>query len=413
MVVPLLGWFVLVPVVLLMLQRSPLEAATSAAIVGGLASASTCWSRTLRHLVPLAAIPSALSWGACTALIAWLVPAPWLVVAFPVAMVAATLPLRHSGAPQFVNNPLVRTQESWLFVVHTARFGSDLTTTALLAMASASLALGICGHRLPAALGGAIVTLILALGWVSYRRAVRRTDGARRMRVAAVVVDGKPPSSGELTGLWPGESTEYRDVAGTLARYRSYVERAAREGASLIVLPEASAWLEGDDRARFRRGIEAWARELGVTIVAPFFDATTPKNMLLVVDRTGVVGSYEKQHPARGIEPACTSKMEVGPHMSETGVTVSTAICVDLDYADTARSARAAGAVLAAPSNDWFGRFAVLHHRSAVWTAVVGGVPIVRATGHGISAIYDGAGRVLGQQTSADGPVVLVGDVTA
>jgi apolipoprotein N-acyltransferase len=67
--------------------------------------------------------------------------------------------------------------------------------------------------------------------------------------------------------------------------------------------------------------------------------------------------------------------------------------------------------VLAAPSNDWFGGFEVLHHRSAVWSAVIGGVPIVRATGHGISSIYDVAGRVLLQQTSAAGPVVLVHDV--
>lgn len=75
------------------------------------------------------------------------------------------------------------------------------------------------------------------------------------------------------------------------------------------------------------------------------------------------------------------------------------------------RSARAAGALLAAPSNDWFGGFELLHHRSAVWTAVLGGVPIVRATGHGTSAIYDAAGHVLAQQTSQHGPVVLVADV--
>lgn len=349
MLMPVLGWIVLTPVVLLALLRSPAEAAAAAAVTGALASASTCWSRTLRHLIPLSAVPSALSWGACTWLVAWLVPSPWFVVAFPAAMVVATLPLRLIGAPQFVNNPLVRTQ---------------------------------------------------------------RMARARPLRVAAVVVDGRPPANGELTGLWPGQSPEYRDVAGTLARYRPHVETAAHEGASLIVLPEASAWLLGDDRAHFREAVEEWARGLDVTIVAPYFDATTPKNMLLVIDRTGVVGSYEKQHPARGIEPPCTNKMGVGPFVSRGGLTVSTAICVDLDYADTARSARTAGAVLAAPSNDWHGSFAQIHHRSAVWAAVVGGVPVVRATGHGISAIYDSAGRIVGQQTSADGPVVLVGNVS-
>lgn len=411
MMMPLFGWIVLMPIALLALLRSPAEAAVAAALTGGLASASTCVSRPLRHLIPLSAVPSALSWGACTWLVAWLAPSPWFVVAFPAAMVVATLPLRLMGAPQFVNNPLVRTQESWLFVVHTARLGGDLTTTALLATAGASVALGIRGDLLSAAAGGAIVASMLALGWASYRRAVRRVSRGRRLRVAAVVVDGRPPANGEFTGLWPGESPEYRDVAATLARYRSHVERAAHEGASLVVLPEVSAWLAGDDRARFRQEIEAWARGLEITIVAPYFDATTPKNMLHVIDGNGVVGSYEKQHPARGLEPPCTNTMEVGPYVSQSGLAVSTAICVDLDYADTARSARTAGAVLAAPSNDWHGSFALLHHRSAVWTAVIGGVPIVRATGHGISAIYDAAGRVVAQQTSADGPVVLIGDV--
>ena len=70
-----------------------------------------------------------------------------------------------------------------------------------------------------------------------------------------------------------------------------------------------------------------------------------------------------------------------------------------------------ARSLLAAPSNDWFDGFEVIHHRSAVWTAVIGGVPIVRATGHGISSIYDSAGRVLMHRTSAAGPVVLVGDI--
>ena len=103
--------------------------------------------------------------------------------------------------------------------------------------------------------------------------------------------------------------------------------------------------------------------------------------------------------------------MEVGPHRLADGTALSTAICVDLDYSDTARSARRAGALLAVPSNDWFGGFEVLHHKSAVWAAVMGGVPIVRATGHGISSIYDGAGHVLKQQNSAGGPVMLLADV--
>ncbi|MFZ0158717.1 MAG: carbon-nitrogen hydrolase family protein [Kineosporiaceae bacterium] len=408
---PLIGWCALVPVALLALLRTPLEAGLAAALVGGLASASGVWSPTLRHNLPLTAATSAVSWGACAAVAAWLASGPWLVVVFPLAMVAAVLPLRLIGAPRFVNNPLVRTQQPWLAVVHTARLGGDLMTTAVLATASTSVALALCGHLGAAAAGAGFVVAVLTFGWASLRSATVRAGQGSPHRVAAVVVDGKPPEHGEPTGVVSTESPEYRDVEGTLARYRPHVEEAARQGARVIVLPEASVVTENGGPARWCAGVGDWARALDVAIVAGFFDAATPRNTLAVIDKSGVVAHYDKQHPARGAEPPPRAKMGVGPHRLATGAALSTAICVDLDYCDIARSARRAGALLAAPSNDWFGGFEVLHHHSAVWAAVMGGVPIVRSTGHGISSIYDGAGRVLKQQSSADGPVVLVADV--
>ncbi|MGZ4518689.1 MAG: carbon-nitrogen hydrolase family protein [Mycobacteriaceae bacterium] len=409
---PLLGWCVCLPLALLALLRTPVEAGLAAALVGGLASASMVWSRTLRQLVPLTASLSAVSWGASAALAAWLAPGPWLVVAFPLAMVAAVLPLRLFAAPRWVYNPLARTQQPWLVVVHTARLGGDLMTTAVLATASTSVALALVGHLGAAAAGTSFVVAMLAFGWASLRRATSRVGRGSPRRVAAVVVDGKPPEHGELTGTWPAQSPEYRDVEGTLARYRPHVAEAARQGAEVIVLPEVSVYAENNGAsARWCAEVGAWARALDVAIVAPYFDAATPKNTLAVIDKSGVVAHHDKQHPARGAEPPRAAKMEVGPHRLATGGTLSTAICVDLDYSDTARSARRAGALLAVPSNDWFGGFEVLHHESAVWAAVISGVPVVRSTGHGISSIYDGAGRVLKQQSSAGGPVVLVADV--
>ena len=410
--VPLAGWLVLVPLAVLALLRSPLEAGLAAALVGCLASAAAVWSPTLRQLLPLTAAGSAVSWGVTVSLATWLAPGSWLVVAFPLAVVVALLPLRPLGAPRWVSNPLARTQQSWLVVVHTARLGGDLMTTAVLATASVSVALAVGGYPWAAAAGAVFVVAMLTFGWTSLRRATHRAAQGTPQRVAAVVVDGKPPEDKELTGTWPAESPEYRDVEGTLARYQPYVEEAARQGATVIVLPEASFFAENAaTEERWCAGVEAWARALDVTIVAPFFDAATPRNTLAVIDKSGIVGYHDKQHPARGAEPPRHSKMEVGPHRVASGATLSTAICVDLDWADTARSARRAGAILTVPANDWFGGFEVLHHRTAVWAPVIAGVPVVRATGYGVSSIYDSAGHVVKQQSSADGPVVLVGDV--
>jgi predicted amidohydrolase len=411
---PLAGWFVLLPLALLALLGTPWEAGLAAALVGGLASAAAVWSPTLRQLLPLTAAGSAVSWGLSIALASWLAPGPWLVVAFPLAVVAALLPLRPLGAPRWVSNPLARTQEPWLVVVHTARLGGDLMTAAVLATASMSVALALCGYVWAAAAGAAFVAAVLTFGWASLRRATGRAGRGSLQRVAAVVVDGKPPEHGELTGTWPAESPEYRDVAGTLARYQPHVEQAARQGATLIVLPEVSFYAENRaSEERWCAGVAGWARALDVAIVAPFFDAETPRNTLAVIDKTGVVGYHDKQHPARGAEPPRLTKMEVGPHPLASGGALSTAICVDLDYSDTAGSARRAGTLLAVPANDWFGGFEVLHHRTAVWAPVIAGVPVVRAAGQGISSIYDSAGHVLQQQSSAGGPVVLVADVAA
>ncbi len=66
--------------------------------------------------------------------------------------------------------------------------------------------------------------------------------------------------------------------------------------------------------------------------------------------------------------------------------------------------------MLAVPANDWK-EIVEMHHRSAVWAAVMAGVPVVRSTCPGISAIYDAAGRVAAKASSFDGPVVLVADV--
>jgi predicted amidohydrolase len=204
------------------------------------------------------------------------------------------------------------------------------------------------------------------------------------------------------------------DVEASAQRYARLIEAAAISGAQLIVLPEVSVYLDAAAQPRWFELVHDWARIYGVAIVAPYYNATLPRNELALFDARGVAGNHEKQHPARGVEPQRTHRLPVGPHALQTSagmISISTAICVDLDYPDTAQSARAANALLAAPSNDWFGGFEILHHRSAVWSAVLGGVPIVRATGHGISAIYDAAGHVLAQQTSQYGPVVLVADV--
>jgi apolipoprotein N-acyltransferase len=89
---------------------------------------------------------------------------------------------------------------------------------------------------------------------------------------------------------------------------------------------------------------------------------------------------------------------------------VSGVTCYDLDYMTWVRAVSRRGGILAVPANDWQ-EVADMHHGVTVWAAILGAVPVVRATTDGISSVFDAAGRTVNQASSFDGPVVLVADV--
>jgi len=435
--VPLLGWVALSPLVVAAIGCPPPAAALAGALGLGLACAAAVRDRMLRALAPLAfaggAAGGALACGSAAWVLARVGPA-WAPVVFPALAVLAPLPLRVLGAPRWVSNPLACTQERWLPVVHLARFAGDLSVTAVMAVASCAVALVLIslpwpsamaavvhplaspGAPMAAAAGGAVVAAAaVCVGVLAHRAAARRACAGATLRVAAVVADGPGPTGGEtLDGLWPVRSAGYRDVEATVERYRPHVERAARQGARVVVLPEAAVVVDAASRACWLRAVDAWARALRIAVVAPYFDREKPRNELAVLDGNGPPSIYEKQHPGRGLEPQRVLRTPVAPrfvHAGDAEIALGTAICVDLDYDDLVTSVRSMADVLAAPSNDWFGGFDQMHHRTAVWAAVLGGKPLVRAAGHGVSSIYDGAGRVLASASSEHGPVVLVADV--
>jgi hypothetical protein len=341
------------------------------------------------------------------------VPSSVLVILLPAVESIATLSMRAAGAPRWVYAPLACSQEVWPTVLRAGRVGGERAVTGLLVAVSAAWVLLLPGptNAWPAAAATfAPAFAVLVVAHASLRRTRAAFDRAPRVRMAAVVVNGAPPNDAPVDALWPMNSPEYRDVERAVARYAPHVAEAAARGARLVVLPEVAVVVDETTRGEWLEATRRWASELGITIVAPCVDLSIPCNALEIVEPSGQTRSHDKQHPAPGLEPPRRTVEPAGPRDLAEGFSLSTPLCVDLDYPDVIAAARKGG-VVAVPANDWpRSDFHLLHDRTAVWAAVLGEVTVLRAAGHGICSVRDGAGRLLASASSLDGPVLLVVD---
>ena len=420
-----LGWLTLAPLATAVYLYSPLLAGLAGGVCGLLLAASN--RQTSRpavyrgasaviHLAGISgealfAVAVTLLWAGVFALAAWLwpngVPA-WGALIMPAAAVAVSL-YDRVGAPRY-QSWFLGTQDGVLLVVHIARAGPTLVIPALLAL-SAAVPVTLLAQRPPsaAAIGAAaaaavVIAAALAFGRASYRRAIARAGRGQLLRVAAV--------SASPAAFDPLHVPGYSDVDATITRYQPHIAAAIAHGARLIVLPEYAVVVSAGNRHQWLAALSQWARQARAPVVSGVIEPDRDKNQLVIADQTGAIAvTHDKQHPAPFLEPRPDTRTPPAllPH---TPAALCAVQCVDLDYPDLVRPVGRAGGVLAVPADDWK-EITGMHHRSAVWSAVMAGVPVVRSNGHGISAVYDAAGRVVATANSLDGPVVLVADVRA
>jgi N-carbamoylputrescine amidase len=135
------------------------------------------------------------------------------------------------------------------------------------------------------------------------------------------------------------------DVAGNLARATPFVERAARAGATLVLLPEfyPSGYIYTDqtwDVAETADGpTVSWltdiSRRLSIYVGTSFVEAEGDDffNSFVLADPTGrIVGKVRKEAPATF--EACFTRGERGPHVIETELgLVGVGICFENAFA--------------------------------------------------------------------------------
>ena len=156
------------------------------------------------------------------------------------------------------------------------------------------------------------------------------------------------------------------DTTGNRVAARDAVQRAARDGAQIVVLPElASSGYVFADRAelvslaepRDGAAVAEWAElaeAFDLTIVAGFPEAAGDAvyNSAAVVDRTGLRGVYRKTH-LWDSENAVFDRADDQPLQVDTEHgRIAVMICYDVEFPEWVRAAALAGAdLLCAPVN--------------------------------------------------------------
>lgn len=252
-----------------------------------------------------------------------------------------------------------------------------------------ALAEGGAGRR---ALGVAVGVLVLAQGFGSLRLAMA-SPGESQL-VAAVGTDG-------TIGGWPLPPQEVLDRVDDALFSRT--AEAARAGAKLVAWNEAANAVRPEREAAYRERLSAAAREHRIELVAAYVvpdDAAGKyQNKYVWVRPDGTIDhEYNKHYPVPG-EPAIAGT-EAPTAVATAAGRATGAICYDYDFPELGLTHARLGIDLAVvPSSDWRG-IDPIHTQMASVRAIEGGYSLLRSTRWGLSAGYDGYGRVRGWESS-------------
>lgn len=167
---------------------------------------------------------------------------------------------------------------------------------------------------------------------------------------------------------------------------------AARQGAELVVWPEAALWVHPREDGQVRLALTVLSRATGASIVVPFFIRDRSQSAALVVT------------PANGLGPPRPKRRAMwflgenaydGEDVGEDPAWLGPMLGVDTQDTESARKLADGGAtVLTSSTHDWR-QLAAVHRSFARLSAGAAGLPLVRADWRYGSAVYDADGNVL------------------
>lgn len=217
-------------------------------------------------------------------------------------------------------------------------------------------------------------------------------------------------------------SPQVGDVGANVRAAAEWAERAAAEGAHLLLFPEA--WTTGYDADVFAGSLPSrddvsWLDPLqdvvdrtGITVLlnSPL-QSGAHKTLSTVVLSAGAAARpiYDKQHlfePERGVFTPGTG----GTIVSVRGHDIGVSVCYDVDFAEHAAAAAADGATVYVNSGAYFSGSERRRDLRYAARALDNGIHVVFSglVGRfvGGSAIYDPEGRALAKRETDEGLVV-------
>jgi apolipoprotein N-acyltransferase len=319
----------------------------------------------------------------------------WAAVSFPALMTALEFELgRHS--PHGTVGSLAYSQLRCLPILQLASVTGPAGITFLVLGIAAVMALTLrAGRRamVPASAAGAMLLAIVV--WGTWRLA--RPMSGPTVQVGLVASD----QIEHLRLAKPGAATERQWEA-----YRPAVLELARQGATVVVLPEKLGTVIESATAQTDAFFQTMADQARILLVVGM-DRTiaggVAYNEARVYRPSLAVGDYDKEH----LLPSFENKYTPGQKLlllPAAAALLGVAICKDLDFPAPANRYGAAGVgLLLAPAWD-FDLDRVYHGHVAIMRGVESGYSIARAAKQGYLTVSDSRGRVLAERPSNEAP---------
>jgi apolipoprotein N-acyltransferase len=230
------------------------------------------------------------------------------------------------------------------------------------------------------------IFLILSLGWGAYN--VYHTESFPTLRVASITTD---------LGM-EGSLANKSELQANTEQLFKRTEKAASDGAKLIVWNEAAAFIYLEERQAFLEKAKEIAKNNQIELVVAYavakeLDPLLFENLLTWISPEGkILQTYGKHHPVPG-EPSIKDRTKLEIIKREWG-NAGGAICYDMDFPHLSLEyARLGADLMVAPSSDWRG-IDPYHAWMTRIRAIEGGMSVLRPVRWATSVAYDQYGRI-------------------